>query len=379
MQSWTIEGGSIWYGDTWREEALGLADGRINNGPVVSGRRFDARNCLVLPGMIDLHGDAFERQWMPRASAVMPLEVALPENDRQLIANGITTAFYSVTIGFEPGLRSLELATSLIAGLCSLKAALSADSPVHLRFETRADVQVPAVQKLIEQGDIQILSFNDHVADQLKELEKPGKRETYFARSGLSPIAYTQMLQDLVAQDDREIDERIAHLAGKARQVGIKTMMHDPLGVGDIDRFAQLGCNIAEFPMDEAAASRAIERLMPVVMGSPNVVRGGSHKGLVGAEDLVRQGLCNVLTSDYYYPAMLAAVSRLARADRKMFGHAWNLVSCNAADAAGLADRGRLCPGKRGDVIILRLGQFPKIEAVFTAGRLCYLTKEGAI
>ncbi len=74
---------------------------------VQPGVRFDATGLLVLPGIVDIHGDAFERQLQPRPGVDFPADIALADTESQLLANGITTAFHGVTLSWEPGLRSL--------------------------------------------------------------------------------------------------------------------------------------------------------------------------------------------------------------------------------------------------------------------------------
>ena len=49
-----------------------------------------------------------------------------------------------------------------------------------------------------------------------------------------------------------------------------------------------------------------------VVMGAPNVVRGGSHLGWASAAPLAERGLVTVLASDYHWPAMLEAPFAMA-------------------------------------------------------------------
>ena len=84
-------------------------------------QRIDASGLLVLPGIVDIHGDAFERQMMPRPGVDFPLDVALCESDRQAVANGITTVFHGVTWSWEPGLRGAENARAILDGLEHLR------------------------------------------------------------------------------------------------------------------------------------------------------------------------------------------------------------------------------------------------------------------
>jgi alpha-D-ribose 1-methylphosphonate 5-triphosphate diphosphatase len=115
-----------------------------------------------------------------------------------------------------------------------------------------------------------------------------------------------------------------------------------------------------------------------VVMGSPNVVRGGSHLGWARAADLVEAGICNVLTSDYYYPCLRQAPFILAARGRLDLAQAWALVSANPADAACLGDRGRIAPGQRADLVLVDPQGEPRPVATIVAGRLAWLSADGA-
>jgi alpha-D-ribose 1-methylphosphonate 5-triphosphate diphosphatase len=111
-------------------------------------------------------------------------------------------------------------------------------------------------------------------------------------------------------------------------------------------------------------------------MGSPNVVRGGSHLGWTSAALLAEAGLCNVLSSDYYYPAMLRAAFVLAGRGALDLPSAWALISTNPARATSLTDRGTIAPGKRGDLVVVHPAG-PSVVATIAGGRLAHVTSEG--
>jgi alpha-D-ribose 1-methylphosphonate 5-triphosphate diphosphatase len=144
-------------------------------------------------------------------------------------------------------------------------------------------------------------------------------------------------------------------------------------------RFAALGCNISEFPLDRATAEAARALGNEVVMGSPNVLRGGSHCGRLGAADSVAGGLCSILCSDYYYPAPLHATFRLVAQGIVDIEEAWRLVSANPAKAVGLVDRGEIAPGKRADLVVVDDSDpdFPRVVATLVAGKMVYAASFG--
>lgn len=98
-------------------ESIHIRRGRIlcvGGAPAIARKCIDAKGLLMLPGIVDIHGDSFERQLMPRPQVRFDLRLALLDTDRQLVENGITTAFHGVTISWEPGLRSSGTARDIV-------------------------------------------------------------------------------------------------------------------------------------------------------------------------------------------------------------------------------------------------------------------------
>ena len=154
-------------------------------------------------------------------------------------------------------------------------------------------------------------------------------------------------------------------------------LSHDDATLEDRAHYRGVGATICEFPMAEAVAADARAAGEAVVMGAPNVVRGGSHLGWASAAPLAERGLVTVLASDYHWPALLEAPFAMARRGNMDLAAAWALVSANPAAAAGLTDRGALVPGLRGDVVVVDPAG-PAAVAVFSGGRLAHLTAAGA-
>ena len=160
-------------------------------------------------------------------------------------------------------------------------------------------------------------------------------------------------------------------IAAAAEAAGVVRLAHDEETLEDRSLYRGLGALISEFPEIVPVAREAAAAGEAVVFGAPNVLRGGSHAGCPGAADMVREGLCTVLASDYYYPAMLLAPFRLAEQGILALEDAWQLVSANPARAAGLADRGMLAEGARADILLVDpTGPVPRPAAVLAAGRL---------
>ena len=351
-----------------------VAEGGIAEiGSDARGAVVDAGGRLILPGIVDIHGDAFERQIMPRPGVQFGLDMALHDTDRQLLANGITTAFHGLTYSWEPGLRGRENFEALLAAIDQLRPALLCDTHLHLRFETHNLDAVDQVCGLLAADAIGLLAFNDHVADVLAVIAEPTKLAHYADRAGLTGGAY-QALAESVRNRAGEVPEAVARLANAARAASVPMLSHDDPSPAVREHYDSLGCTIAEFPKTEATAEVARRLGNPVVMGAPNVIRGGSHKRMPSAADMVGRGICTVLASDYYYPTPLHAAFKLAREDRTGFGAAWALISRNPAVAVGLHDRGEIAVGRRADLVIVddTVPDFPRIVGVLVAGRLVY-------
>jgi alpha-D-ribose 1-methylphosphonate 5-triphosphate diphosphatase len=314
----TLVDGQLIEADVRLDEAAGVIDAVGAEGG--NGRAIDARGLHVLPGIVDIHGDAFERQLMPRPGVGFPIDVALLDSDRQAVANGITTIFHGVTWSWEPGLRGADNARGMVTAIEALRPALGADTHCHLRFET----------------------FN---------------------------------------LDADEVPGSIARLAAAANAGNVATLSHDDMSPEQRRWFRDLDCRLAEFPTTLETAADATAAGDDVVMGAPNVVRGGSHIGWIGAADMIARGFCTILASDYYYPALLLAAFRLAADEVVPLPAAWAYVAENPARAAGLRDRGVIAAGRRADVVMIDASDAlrPKTVATISNGRIVHLTDPGRL
>ncbi|MDB5502481.1 MAG: alpha-D-ribose 1-methylphosphonate 5-triphosphate diphosphatase [Tardiphaga sp.] len=373
-----IDGGRTLVDGEVVETSLRIGNGNISaiGADAVHGALgLDAGGLLVLPGIVDLHGDAFERQLMPRPGVDFPVDVALVDSDRQAIANGITTVFHGTTWSWEPGLRGAENARKLLNAIETQRPQLAADTRFHLRQETYNLEAEAEILQWLAQGRIDLLAFNDHIHTSLHNPEKPEKRARMAERTGLTGEAFDQLVQRVISRAD-EVPGSIARLALAAKAAGVPTLSHDDETPAMRSEFRQLGVAIAEFPINEETAIAAAAAGDFIVFGAPNVVRGGSHTGWTKASDMIAKGLCSVLASDYYYPAQLLAAFRLVAEGILPLAKAWALVSSAPAAAAGLTDRGVLAAGRRADMLLIddTAALRPRIVAVIANGRLVHLT-----
>jgi alpha-D-ribose 1-methylphosphonate 5-triphosphate diphosphatase len=378
-----ISGGRTLLGGQISEASLGIVGDTIVavDGPQAPGsREIDASDLLVLPGIIDLHGDAFERQMMPRPGVDFPVYVALIDSDRQAIANGMTTVFHAATWSWEPGLRSGDNAKQLLHSIEALRPQLAADTRFHLRHETYNLDAESEICQLLADGRIDLLAFNDHMASIVTNRTRPKKRRSMVERTGLADREFDELVERIAARA-KDVPGSIARIACAARSAGVRMLSHDDNTPEMRQAFRAQGITIAEFPVNEETAREAADGGDFIVFGAPNVVRGGSHTGWTKASDMIAKGLCSVLASDYYYPAPLLAAFRLVADGILPLPVAWDLISAAPARAAGLSDRGTLTAGSRGDIILVddKIPLRPRVVAVISAGRLVHLTEAGRL
>jgi len=247
---------------------------------------------------------------------------------------------------------------------------------VHLRWEAYNLDALDIAVADIGAGRVHLLAFNDHTPSILKKLQDPVEGAKYAGRAGMAMHDF-QAFTDRIAARADEVPAALEQIGAAAREAGLPMASHDDDTLPVRARFRALGAHICEFPMAEDVGRDARVQGEHVVMGSPNVVRGRSHLNWTSAAAMAEAGICNILSSDYYYPAMARAAFVLA--DRGSFdiASAWALIAANPASAAGLADRGTIAAGKRADLVLVEPAA-RTLVATIANGRLAHLTAEGA-
>ena len=247
---------------------------------------------------------------------------------------------------------------------------------VHLRWEAYNLDALDIALADIAAGRVHLLAFNDHTPSILKKLKDPVAGAKYSDRAGMKLDEF-RALADRIAARAPAVPAALDRLAAAARAAGMPMASHDDAMIATRQAFRARGARICEFPMAEEVAQEARAAGDWVVMGSPNVVRGGSHLGWASAARMAEAGICNVLSSDYFYPAMLQAAIILAGRGVLDLPRAWALISANPAAAAGLADRGTIAEGRRADLVLVD-PVMPRVVATIAGGRIAHVTAEGA-
>lgn len=359
-------------------------------------RVIDLAGRILAPAMVDVHGDAFERQMMPRPGVMLPVDAAFLETDRQLGANGIATAYHALTLGWEPGLRAVETGWQVLRALDRLAPRLTVENRLQLRWETFCEEAMPLIEAALGSPLLPSIAFNDHTSiavlhPDVPLQEKPfdfapdfpttdlgspalrAKMEERAKRSKMAPEAFADLLAS-VWERRPQVAGWVEAVAAQGRAAGVPMLSHDDTQEETRAWYRARGARLSEFPMNRRAAAFARQGGDAIILGAPNAARGGSHLGSIGAADMIREGLCDILASDYYYPAMLAAVARLQADGVGPLHRLWPLVSANAARAMGLDDRGAIAPGLRADLVMLDWpeGEPPAVRQTWVSGRLAY-------
>lgn len=369
----TLAGADILRDGTIRRGQIGLCDGWLTDA---EHPQVDMQGYLVLPGIVDLHGGGIEHHLSPRPGITFSPARALRLTDRELAAHGITTAWVTQTWGWEPGWRGPAGAEALLAARAGLD--LLTDLRIQLCAETHLVAQEARLIAAIRRWGVDYVVFNDHMDEWLAMADAHPSQITARARRlGCTPSDLRRAIAQ-AARDKQRVPRHLCRLAAVFDQLGIRYGSHDDDSGHKRAFYSMIGARIAEFPAVHAAAAAAKALGDPVVMGAPNVMHGQSGDGHVAACDLIEAGLCDVLASDYYFPAMAQAAFHLCDAGLRMLADAWAMVSTRPAGVMGLSDRGVIDAGKRADLVIIDRDS-RQIEATIAGGKLAHLSGGAAI
>ena len=365
-------GATILRDGEMQKRSLVIEDGRITKGPLPE---VDLAGYLILPGIIDLHGDAFERHIAPRPSAPFPILSGLRSTDREAASHGVTTAWLAQCWSWEGGMRGPDYAEQVMAALDGYRPRALTDLRLQIRCETHMPETRDRLIAAVLRHGIDYVIFNNHLPETLAMTETAPARIAQFAeRQGLALEVYTAALQ--AARDRaRDVPRHLCAMAEAFDAMDVRYGSHDDPDAETREYYRILGARIAEFPTTAGAAKVARACGDPVLMGAPNVVRGRSQAGNVSALTLVANGLCDALVSDYHYPCLAQAAWVLVDRGLCTLPEAWAMISTNPAEIMGLGDRGTLARGMRADLVVVN-ETTREVEATVSGGRLTYLAGE---
>ena len=354
---------------------VAIHDGLIVDGDMTPS--IDTTGYFVLPGIIDMHGDAFERHLAPRPSAPFPYLTGLIGTERDCAANGVTTAWLAQSWSWEGGARGPDACEALLAALAGYADRQIVDMRVQIRYETHELETADRLLQAVQTWGVDYVVFNNHLDEALDMLAvAPEDLTTWARKRGVSLDEFVTIIKRAKLRS-AQVPRSLARLAAGFDTMGVTYGSHDDPDAETRETYHQIGANICEFPTSAGAATVAKANKNPIVMGAPNVVRGGSQAGNIAASTLVKMDRCDALVSDYFYPAMAQAAFALADDDILSFADAWAMVSTTPARVMKLRDRGTLHAGKRADIVLINQNT-REVEATICGGKLAHLTGEMA-
>lgn len=347
----------------------------VAGGGAVPAGAVDCGGDIVAPGLVELHTDNLERHIRPRPSAYWPHKPAIVAHDAELAGCGITTVFDAIRVGSietegKGTVGFVRYARDLADELLAMRAmgALKISHHIHLRAEICSHTLIEELAQFGPEDRVGILSLMDHTPGQ-RQFADIGQYATYMkGKHGLSEEVFQDHVRARKALGQAVRDVHEAATVAAAQRFGAVLASHDDTTLEHVARSADHGIALAEFPTTEEAARACRQHGIAVMMGAPNLVRGGSHSGNVSAMDLARAGLLDIVSSDYVPAALLYAAVLLGEIWGDM-ARGMATVSRAPARAAGLMDRGMLAEGMRADVIRFRLlDGVPVVRGVWSAG-----------
>ncbi len=342
--------------------SLVVRDGRIadiDTGTALPAGAEDCRGDYLAPGLIELHTDNLERHLEPRPGVRWPEAPAILAHDAELAGTGITTVFDALRVGsLVAGGKSGygRYARPLADEINRLHkaGALRIRHRLHLRAETCSETLVEELAEFGPEDRVGILSLMDHTPGQRQFTDINKLRDYATGRRDMTEAEFQAHVAMLTALRVRNGARHEAAAVEGARRLGATLASHDDATEAQVAVSARHGARIAEFPTTAEAAAASRARGIAVMVGAPNLIRGGSHSGNVGAAALAEAGLLDILSSDYAPASLLAGAVRLGEASGDMAAGIAS-VTLAPARAAGLADRGRIAPGLLADLLRFRL------------------------
>lgn len=339
-----------------------------------SANGHDCEGDYLLPGLVELHTDHLETHYAPRPMVRWNPVAAVQAHDAQIACSGITTVFDALRVGMDQdaNLRYRDmriLADAIETG--KKEGRLRADHFIHLRCEVSASDVMNAFSVFEDDDSIRLISLMDHTPGQRQFVSLDAYKDYFQGKKGFSDTEMEDFIRHRQESACALAPENRKRLSAIARARGISIASHDDATKEHVDEAIELNTRIAEFPTTREAAKASHDAGMAVLMGAPNVVRGGSHSGNVSARELAEAGHLDVLSSDYIPASLIQAAFHLANEVEKIsLPQAVKMVTETPARSIGLSDRGALECGLRADLIQVKLvGNVPIVRGVWREGR----------
>jgi alpha-D-ribose 1-methylphosphonate 5-triphosphate diphosphatase len=355
---------------------VALADGRIaeiGEGDAPGGSE-DAGGDLVMPGLIELHTDHLEMHYVPRPKVYWDPVAAVVSYDGQLATSGITTVLDSLRVWRQDGAEEVDGRAGVLAAAIATAREdnlLRSDHFLHLRCEIPMPSVVEEAKELVGRPDVRLMSLMDHTPGQRQFRDEAKLRDYYRGKgAGMTDAELDVLFERRFTFQKKYAANNLREIVALAHSHQIPLASHDDTTDENVTDAVRHRVSVAEFPTTIEAARGLHQAGIGILMGAPNVVRGGSHSGNIAAVDLAREGLLDILSSDYIPSSLLMAALQLpTHVPGIDLAAAVRTVTKTPAEAIGLTDRGEVAPGKRADLIRVHVARdVPVVRSVWREG-----------
>lgn len=357
------------------EGSVLVRDGRIADiAPGASMAGDDMAGDYIIPGLIELHTDHLEGHYAPRPKVRWNPIASVLAHDAQIATAGITTVFDAIRVGnYEDADMSVEDMDKLVGAIedSVRQDRLRADHFIHLRCEVSAPDCREAFEHFIDDDRVKVVSLMDHAPGQRQFARIEAYAMYYMGKLKMSEEAFRAYCDMRIAQSETNSAPNRRLISDVCQERGVMLASHDDATVAHVEEAVSQGIRVAEFPTTEEAARASRQAGLGVLMGAPNIMRGASHSGNVSARQLAGDGLLDILSSDYIPFSLIQSAFFLGEVvDAISLPQAVAMVSKNPADAVGLTDRGVIAPGRRADLVRVRVDEhIPVVRTVWREGR----------
>lgn len=331
----------------------------------------DAQRMYVMPGMIDTHSDAIEKEVQPRPNTYFPLDMSVKELEKKLAGNGITTMYHSFSLTGGVGVRSNQKVVEMVRYIHEHRQRRTMiRHHIHLRYEIVNLEGIDILEDLLERDVIDMLSYMDHTPGQGQYTDL-SKYKNYVSNTyNKNENEIEDVVNDRWERQQNIDWNRLRNIAARATQRKITLASHDDDNVTQIDKNMKMGMKICEFPVNMITAHYAHDKKMLVSVGAPNVVGGVSHTNNLSAMEAIKDGVADILCSDYLPSSMLPAVFKMVDVGLTL-PQAVAMVTLTPAEALGVDNRlGSIESGKEADLLLVEVHEgYPMIRKSMVGGK----------
>ena len=333
----------------------------------------DLQGKTLMPGMIDLHCDALEKEVEPRPNVHFPLDFACAQADKRNAAAGITTVYHALSFAHEElGVRNNDFAAQIARSVHDWHPHGLVDNRVHCRYEITDVSGLPVLKQLLAEGAMHLISMMDHTPGQGQFKDMAAYRD-YLTRTYKKTADEVEVIVERKLVSASGAYARMEELAQAAHAAGISVASHDDDSRERVETMTRIGADISEFPISLEAAQAAKAAGMATIFGAPNILRGKSQSGSMKAIDAIHAGLADCLCADYAPASLIVSIFQIPNMSDLDLAGAIRLVTKNPATAARLDDRGEISVGKRADLIAIGMpGNLPQVTDVWRKGNKIY-------